>query len=349
MRLDNVVHIVNAHCEGVVCDLVVGGLPAIHGNTALQKKRYFEKNLDHYRTLLCLEPRGTETQSVNILIDTTEQGAEFGFLTLEKDEIVEMSGGNIIATATVLLETGLVAMKEPVTEFGLEAPAGIIWLSCRCENGRVLDVTFTNQPAFVLHRDARIHVPTIGGLRVDVVWGGMWYLVVDATDLGLELIPKEHREVVRLGELVKASARAQLEVAHPVQSEFAGFIQGTLIAGPLQRDGQTVRSRNAVVVSPGFIDRCPCGTGTSGRLALLHARGEISSEDTFFHESLIGTRFLSRIVATEEVGGVPAIVPSVTGRAWITGTSQVGVHPTDPFPHGFSMDTLANGSAVTRS
>ena len=348
MRLDNVLHVVNAHCEGVVCDVLVGGLPKIAGSSVLAKKKYFEEHLDHFRTLLCLEPRGTETQNVNVIVDSVEPGVDFGFLTLEKEEIVEMSGGNIISTATVLLETGAIPIREPFTDFRLETASGVIDIRARCEDGRVKDVTFTNQPSFVLHRDALIDVPSVGRLRVDVVWGGMWYVVVDAVDLGLQLHPREHKEVVRLGELVKMAAREQLAVAHPTHPEFADFIQATLIAGAINRDGQNVHSRNAVVVSPGYIDRCPCGTGTSGRLALLHARREISMIDTFVHESLIGTKFVSRIVATDVLGGVPAIIPSVTGRAWITGTSQVAVDPTDPFPHGFSMETLANGTVMTR-
>jgi len=348
MRLENVLHLVNCHTEGVVCDVVVGGLPKIPGDTVLAQKKYFEQHLDHLRTMLCLEPRANKIRSVNVLVPTANPDAQFGFLILETTEIVEMSGGNIISVATVLLETGMVPMHEPVTEFGLETAAGLVPVRCRCKDGKVLDVTFTNQPAFVLIRDALIQVPHLGELRVDVAWGGMWYLIVDAEDVGLKLGPAEHEDVVRLGELIKAAARDKLDVSHPTSPEFAASIQCTLFAGPLSRDELgTLRSKNAVVVSPGWIDRCPCGTGTSARLALMHARGDIAEGELFVHESLIGTKFSSRVVDTTSVADIPAVIPEVTGRAWITGTSQVGVHPDDPFPNGFSMETLADGSVLT--
>lgn len=349
MRLDNVIHVVTAHCEGIVCDVVVGGMPPIPGGTTLARKQYFEQHLDRLRTLLVLEPRGTEVQCTNVLVPSSHPDAPFGVLILEKDGLVDMSGGNIISVATVLLETGLVPVREPVTEFNLDTAAGLVGLRCRVRDGKVLDVTFTNQPAFVTHRDAQIDVPGVGSVRVDVAWGGMWYLVVDAADLGLELHPREHREIITLGERARIAANEQLGVRHPVTPELASQVQGTVIAGPLDQVApDVIRSRNAAVIPPGWIDRCPCGTGTCARMALLHARGELAIGQRFLHDSLIGTQFTGRIVEACEVGGVPAIVPTVTGRAWITGTAQKGVDPTDPFPHGYSMETLAAGSVVTR-
>lgn len=348
MQLDNLLHIVNAHCEGVVCDVLVGGLPPIKGSTVLEKKKYFEDHLDNFRTMLMLEPRGAETQNTNVIVDSNVDGVDFGFLTLEKEEIVEMSGGNIISTATVLLETGMIPKQEPTTRFKLEAPGGVIELSANVEHGKVQNVTFTNGPCFVLHRDAEIDVPELGRLRVDVVWGGMWFLLVDALDVGLELHPREHREIVRLGQLIKLAAREQLSTVHPTNPEFATTIQGTVFTSPLSRTGNTVKSKNAQVVSPGYIDRCPTGTATCGRVALLKERGELTEDDTFVHESLIGTKFEAHILGSDNVGDYDAVIPSVTGRAWLTGTQQIGVDPTDPFPNGFSLDTLADGSVQTR-
>jgi proline racemase len=349
VRLDNVIHLVTAHCEGIPCDVVVGGMPGIPGATVLDKKRYFEEHLDHLRTLLVHEPRGTEVQCVNVLVPAGHPDAEYGVLILEKNELVDMSGGNIISVATVMVETGLVACREPVTEFSLETAAGLIGLRCRVQDGKVLDVTFTNQPAFVAHRDASIDVPGVGRLRVDVAWGGMWYLLVDAADLGLALHPREHRQIIDLGERARHAASEQLQVRHPATPDLADGIQGTIIGGALDRPAHDiVHAANAAVIPPGWIDRCPCGTGTCARMALLHARGELATGEAFLHDSLIGTRFTGRIVETVSVGGVPAVVPTVTGRAWITGTAQKGVDPADPFPHGFSMETLARGSVITR-
>jgi proline racemase len=349
MRLQQVLHLVNCHTEGVVCDVLVGGVPKIPGSTMMEKKQYFLEHLDHLRTLLLLEPRGAVTQNVNVIVPATDDRAEWGFLTLEIEEIVDMSGGNVIAVATVLLETGMVAMTEPVTEFALETPAGLIDISARIENGKAFDVAFTNRPAFVALRDAEIDVPGIGALRVDVAWGGMWYLIVDAADVDLKLEPASHLDVVQLGEKIKAAARQQLRVVHPENPELGrpevGGIQGTLFAGELEHTPEgDLQSRNAVVVSPGYIDRCPCGTGTSARLALLKERGQIDVGQTFIHRSLIGTKFISEIVQTTEVAGIPAVVSRVSGNAYLTGTRTVGVDPADPFPHGFSMETLAAGT-----
>jgi proline racemase len=240
-------------------------------------------------------------------------------------------------------------MAEPVTEFILESPAGLINVTARIENGKAFDVTFTNRPAFVAVRDAGIEVPGLGVLRVDVAWGGMWYLIVDAADVGLKLEPASHLDVVRLGEKIKAAARQQLRVVHPENPELGrpevGGIQCTLFAGELVHTPEgDLHSRNAVVVSPGYIDRCPCGTGTSARLALLKERSQIDVGQAFIHQSLIGTKFTSEIVETTEVAGVPAVVSRVGGNAYLTGTRTVGVDPADPFPHGFSMETLAAGT-----
>jgi proline racemase len=349
VRLDNVIHLVTAHCEGIACDVVVGGMPRIPGSTTLAKKQYFEQHLDHLRTLLTLEPRGIEVQCINVIVPSEHPGAEFGVLILEREELVDMSGGNIISVATVLVETGMVPMVEPVTEFSLETAAGLVGLRCNVRDGKVLDVTFTNQPAFPLHRNVMLDVPGVGGVRVDVAWGGMWYLLIDAVDLGFELHPREHKEIVGLGERARHAANTQLAVRHPGNPELASTIQGTIIGGPLEHvSAGTIRSRNAAVIPPGWIDRCPCGTGTCARMSVLHARGQLGVGGTFLHDSLIGTQFTGRIIGETEAGGVPAIVPTVGGRAWITGTAQKGVHSTDPFPAGFSLEALAAGTVTIR-
>ena len=337
MRFSRVFNIVNCHAEGVVCDVLVSGLGHIPGETMSEKKAYFEQNLDHIRTMLLHEPRANRIRSVNVLTPSTDPRAQFGFLVLETTEIAEMSGGNTIGVATVLVETGLVEMQEPVTRFGLDTPAGLIEIECTCRDGKVVDVTFTNRPAFVYLRDALLAVPGRGDVRVDVAWGGMCYLVVNAEDVGLELARAEHDSIVELGEHLKAVAREQLHLVDDTNPDFVG-VQCTLFAGPLSRGGDGLASRNAVVVSPGWIDRCPCGTGTSARLALLAERGEIAVGETLVHESLIGTKFRAVITEATVREGKPAVISRITGRAWITGLSQVGIDPDDPFPHGFLID-----------
>lgn len=346
MRFKNVYNIVNCHSEGGIGHVLTGGIGHIPGDTMFDKKTYFEQNMDHIRTMLLLEPRGGLIHSVNIVLPSNNPDADLGYLILETTQLPEMSGGNTMCVATVILETGMVEMVEPVTYLTLESPGGLIKLRCDCKDGKVTGVTITNQPAFVYQQNAMVEVPGIGTLRTDVAWGGMAYAIVEAKDVSLNLTPDEDQEIVRLGELVKKAAAEQLQAVHPENSDFAGITQ-TMFTAPITRDNGVLRSRSAVIVSPGYIDRCACGTGTSARLALLHERGEIGVGETLIHESVIGTIFESRIDALATVGDYPAVIPSFTGQAWITGLSQVGVDPSDPFPDGFSMATLADGSVRT--
>ncbi len=346
MRLNNVLNVVTCHAEGAIGHVLTGGIGDIPGGTMFEKKQYFEAHMDHIRTMLILEPRGGTNHSVNIILPSNHPDALLGYIICETTQCPEMSGSNTMCVATVLLETGMVAMVEPVTEFLLESAAGIIKVRCDCRDGKVTGVTLTNQPAFVYQQNAMIEVPELGDLEVDIAWGGMCYAITDAKRIGLNLTPDEDEDICRLGQLVKTAAAEQLTAVHPENPEFAGITQ-TAFVHPLTRNGDGVlTSRNAVVVSPGYIDRSPCGTGTSARLALMHRRGEIGVGETFVHDSVIDTRFLSRIDALTTVGPYPAVIPSFTGQAWITGTAQYGVDPTDPFPAGFTMATLAAAQAT---
>jgi proline racemase len=231
-------------------------------------------------------------------------------------------------------------MVEPVTELVLESPAGLIRVHCECRDGKVVRAKLFNQPAFVYHSQADVDVPGIGRLAVDVAYGGMTYVLVDAAEVGFELSPDEARSLCEVGQRIKTAAAQQLQVEHPVNRDIPGITQ-TAFTGPLVRDvdadgNEYIRSKNAVIVSPGRVDRSPCGTGTSARLAVLHGRGDIAPGELFRHESLIGSWFDSRVEDTTMVGGYPAIIPSVSGRSWITSFNQLVLDPTDPFPHGYT-------------
>jgi proline racemase len=336
MRWNRMLTVVECHTGGEIGKVVIAGVGDVPGQTMFDKRTYLEQHRDDIRQLLLREPRGGVTHVANILLPSNDPEADFGFVIAESTEYPAMSGSNTICTATVLLETGMVAMTEPVTELVLESPAGLIRLECTCENGKVTGVTFVNQPAFVYELDALIEVPGLGELRVDVAWGGMAYVLVDATQLGLELIPEEGQRLCALGQLIKRAAADQLTAVHPLHPEYPGITQ-TEFTGPVRREDGVLTSRNAVVVSPGRLDRSPCGTGTSARLAVLHRRGEIDLNEQFVHESVIGSRYSARIEAVARVGAIDAVVPSVTGTAWITEVSQVGVDPTDPFPLGYTL------------
>jgi proline racemase len=307
------------------------------------KRVHLERHRDDIRRLLSREPRGGVARNINIVLPSSHPEAAFGYVIMEPTEYPAMSGSNTICVATVLLETGMVPIQEPVTDLVLESPAGLIRLSCTCTGGKVTQVRFTNQPAFVYHLDATVEVPGLGTVAVDVAWGGMAYALVDAARFGFGLTPDEARDLCEVGERVTRAAAEQLPAVHPENSGFPG-ISITELTGPVRREEGVATARNAVVVSPGRLDRSPCGTGTCARLAVLHARGELAAGDRFVHESVLGTRFDSRIESTTAVGGVPAVVASVAGQAWITDLSQVGVDPTDPFPTGYELSDTWMGA-----
>ena len=336
MRWSRVLTVVDCHAEGEFGKVVTGGVGDVPGETMFDKRTYLEEHRDDLRKLLLFEPRGSVVQSANIVLPSSHPDAELGYVILESTEYPAMSGSNTICVVTALLETGMVRMTEPVTELTLEAPAGLIKLRCECRDGKVTSVRFTNQPAFVYHLGASIEVEGHGTLEVDVAWGGMAYVLVDAAAVGFRITPDEGRSLCELGQLIKQAAVEQLSAVHPLDPRLPGITQ-TEFTGPTRREAGVLTARNAVIVSPGRIDRSPCGTGTSARLAVLHARGEIAPGERFVHESVIGTQFVGVIEELTTVGPYPAVVPSVAGQAWITEISQVGLDPTDPFPTGYTL------------
>lgn len=336
MRWSKVLNVVECHAGGEIGKVVTGGIGDVPGETMFDKKIYLEQHLDDIRKLLLFEPRGGVAHSANFILPSRHPEALLGYVIAESTEYPAMSGSNTICAATVLLETGMVPMSEPVTELVLEAPAGLIRLRCECQDGKVTGVRFTNQPAFAYHLNAKIEVQGLGTVTVDVAWGGMAYAIVSAQSLGFSLTPDEGRDLCVLGQQIKHAAAEQLTAVHPENPSFPGITQ-TEFAGPVRREDGILTSRNAVVVSPGRLDRSPCGTGTSARLAVMHARGQISVGERFVHESVIGSRFLSSVDEVTNVGPYQAVVPSVTGQAWITELCQVGYDPGDPFPTGYTL------------
>ena len=337
MRWSRVFSVVDCHTGGEVNKVVTGGVGPVPGATVFQKKLYLERERDDIRSLLLNEPRGAVHHCANILVEPCDPEAQMGYVILEPTEYPAMSGSNTICVATVLLETGILPMTEPVTELVLEAPAGLIRLRCECSDGKVTSVRFVNQPAFVHRLGVPVEVPGRGTVMVDVAYGGMTYALVDATACGFGLVPDEARDLSIAGQEIKAAAAAQVPVTHPLNPDIPGITQ-VGFTGPLSRlpDGR-LTSRNAVIVSPGRVDRSPCGTGTSARLAVMRARGEIGVGEPFVHESILGNRYVGEVVADAAVGGLPGVVPAIAGQAWISGLHQVGLDPSDPFPVGYTL------------
>jgi proline racemase len=283
---------------------------------------------------------------VNLIVPAKRPDCAAGAIIMEPTEYPPMSGSNTICITTVLLETGMVPMREPITELSLDMPGGKVDVTAFCEGGKVKRVRLTNVPCFVDRLAAPLEVEGAGTIPVDVAYGGMFYALVDATALGFSIAPHEARDLAVLGEKVRRAAREQFEVVHPENPDIRGvsIVQfNTPFAGP-----GTV-ARNTCIVAPGRSDRSPTGTGLSARLAVLHARGQLMVGEAFSHASIIGSRFDGRIVAETSVGGRPAIVPSIEGRGFITGTMQYHVDPDDPWPEGYVVsDTWGTSTSVTQ-
>jgi len=304
------------------------------------KKRYLETQGDHLRRWLLHEPRGKPSLCVNLIVPPTRPDCDAGMIIMESTDYPPMSGSNTICTVTVLLETGIVPMREPVTTLTLDTPAGPVPVEARCRDGKVERVQFTNVPCFATHLGAMLEVDGVGSIKVDVAYGGAFFAIVDAPSLGFAIQPKEARDLVVLGNRITAAAARQLPVRHPENPDIH-TISFTEFAMPFAGSGGT--SRNAVVVAPGRIDRSPCGTGTSARLAVLHARGQLAAGQGFVHESIIGSRFEAGIKGETSVGGERAIISTIAGQAWITGVFQHGFDPSDPFRGGYTLPDLWGG------
>ena len=340
---------IDLHACGEPGRVIVGGVPDVPGTTMFEKMQYLAAEGDGLRKLMLREPRGYPATCCNLILPSSHPDAAAGYVIMEQVEYPGMSGTNTICVVTALLETGRVPMQEPVTELTLEAPAGLIKVRAECAAGKVKKVTFRNVPAFATHLDARIEVPHLGPVTVDVAYGGMFYVIADAAQFGLRLTPDEGSEIVRIGEMIKAAAQEQLPVRHPLQPGFEGITISQLSGLPLRPDAQR---KNAVIVSTGkldwdkpgtwtgSIDRSPCGTGTCAKMATLYARGRLGLGEDFNHEGVLGTLFTGRLVETVQVGPYQAVVPTITGSAWITGYANYVLDPSDPFPEGFTVGDI---------
>ncbi len=349
LRLGPVIEAVDAHAAGEPGRVIVGGVENVPGETMFDKMTWLQANGDDLRLRMLREPRGYPAANCNLILPSTNPAADAGYVIMEQVEYPGMSGTNTMCVVTVLLETGRLPMTEPVTELTLESPAGLIRVTAECAGGKVRGVTFRNVPAFATHLDTPVEVPQLGTVTVDVAYGGMFYAIAQAEAFGLRLTPDEGADIVRITEMIKAAAAEQLPVVHPEQPGFAGITIAQLSGPP---HDQANDMRNVVTVSTGkldwskpstwtgAIDRSPCGTGTSARMAVLHAKGRLAVGDTFRHEGILGTVFTGRVLEETTLGTYRAIVPSITGQAWITGFASYVVDPSDPFPDGYTVGDI---------
>ncbi len=348
-RLGRAIRAVDLHAAGEPGRVILGGIDGIPAGTMFDTAVWLQANRDDVRLRMLREPRGFPAANCNLVLPSSNPEADAGYVIMEQVEYPGMSGTNTMCVVTALLETGALPMTEPLTELTLEAPAGLILVQASCAGGKVTGVTFRNVPAFATHLGAHVEVPELGTVTVDVAYGGMFYVIADATPFGFALTPDEGRSIVRVSEMIKAAANEQLPVVHPEQPGFAG-ITVTELTGPAHDPANS--SRNVVTVSTGTldwddpstwtgaIDRSPCGTGTSARMAVLHATGRLGIGEDFRHEGILGTVFTGRLLEETTIGGRAAVVPQITGSAWITGIADYVVDPTDPFPEGFTVGDI---------
>lgn len=329
------IRIVHCHAEGEVGDVIVSGVGDILGDS-LREQRQFIADDHTLRSFVLNEPRGGVFRHVNLLLPATDPRADIAFIIMEPEDTPLMSGSNAMCVATVALETGLLPMHEPVTKLTLQAPAGLVSVEAMCSNGKVTSVTLANVPSFVTGREFALEVPGFGTHIVDTAFGGDSFVIASASSFGFCLTPDEATDIALVGNALRAAADEQIGFCHPTLPEWDHF-SFAYLTGPLQRVGDTLTSTNACVINPGKLDRSPTGTGCSALLALLFARQDITIGQTYIGRSVIGSQFECRIVDTTLVGDFPAIIPSITGRAWIYGTTEWLTDPSDPWPLGYRL------------
>lgn len=331
MRASRTFDAVDSHTEGMPARVIVGGVGEIPGATMMDKRLHFMEHMDDVRRLLMFEPRGHSAMSGAILQPPTRDDADWGVVYIEVSGCLPMCGHGTIGVATVLVETGRVEVTEPVTTIRLDTPAGLVVAEVATEDGVARSVTIRNVPSFSYGLDLSVDVPGIGRVTYDMAFGGNFYAIVESDALGVEFARDNGDEILRRGMQLMAAINEADSPVHPGDPDIRGCKHVQVVAP----GSDAKHSRHAMVISPGWFDRSPCGTGTSARMAQLHARGLMGLGDELVNESFIGTHFIGRIVEETEIAGRPAIVPTITGRAWITGTAQYVLSDDDPFPAGF--------------
>ncbi len=326
---------VGCHAEGEVGNVIVGGVPVPPGDTIWEQSRWIDQDKS-LRNFVLNEPRGGVYKHINLLVPAINPKAKYGFIIMEPEHTPPMSGSNSICVSTVLLDTGLVEMKEPVTAFFIEAPGGLVAVKAYCENGKAKSIEIQNVPSFADKLQVPLELEGYGTLTVDTAYGGDSFVLVEAKALGFEIVPSEAKELAELGAKITRAANEQLGFVHPGDTAWdkISFCQFTK---PLILENGALHGRNTVAIDPGKLDRCPTGTGCSARMAVLHAKGQMKVGDKYIAESIIGSKFECSIHAETNIGTTTAITPTVRGRGFITGTFQYMLDPDDPWPEGYRV------------
>lgn len=344
-----IIHAIDVHAAGEAGRVVTGGDMFVRGSTMQERLTYCEQHLEDFRKLLLQEPRGYPCLCGVIVTAPVRPDSDFGIIVFEHGGFRPMSGSNTICAVTALIETGQVQVEEPLTRLRMDTAAGLVELAVRVENGRAIEISVENVPSFVVELDHEFDLPEYGRVNADIVFGGQFYVQAHASQFGLELKPENTKAILRAGALLREVARREYPVAHPEHPEVSG-VALAMIHGETDTEG--AHARNGVICPNGpvdpedpetwtsTLDRSPCGTGTSGRLAAKFARGEIAIGDDFIHESMIGSLFRATIRGTTEIAGRPAVLPTITGRGWITGIHDFILEDDDPYHEGYRVGDI---------
>lgn len=335
MRSSTAIQVIGCHAEGEVGDVIVGGVAPPPGDTLWEQSRFIASD-GALRALVLHEPRGGVFRHVNLLVPPKNPAAQMGFIIMEPEDTPPMSGSNCICVATVLLDAGIIPMTEPETRLVLEAPAGLVEVTAQCKDGKAQSITLRNVPAFAERLAVPLEVEGLGTLTVDTAFGGDSFVMADAKALGFALTPDEARDIAVTGRRIVRAANEQLGFSHPTLPDWKHF-SFAFLTGPLETVDGSPSSRNACVINPGKIDRSPTGTGCSALMAVLHAKGLLQERQRYIGRSIIESRFTGEIVGRTKVGPRDAVIPTITGRAWITGQSTLMLDPVDPYPRGYKI------------
>ena len=345
MRSTKIINIISCHAEGEVGNVIVGGVKDPPGETIIQKSNWIDQD-QTLRQFVLNEPRGGIFKHINLLIPPKNKKAAFGFIIMSPEHNAPMSGSNSICVATVLLDSGMITIREPETTFFLESPAGLVNVKALCNNGKAEKIEIKNVPSFADKIDQNLEVRGIGTLKVDTAFGGDSFVLVDAKSIGFEIVPDEARDLSEVGSKITAAANEQIKFQHPIQKDWNNitFCQFTL---PTEKKGGILTGKNTVVIEPGKLDRSPCGTGCSARMSILFAKGGMKIGDRFHGISIIDSMYDCAIIESTKIKNFKAIIPTICGRGWITGTHQLMCDPDDPWPEGYRLsDTWPNNKIL---
>ncbi|RQD72270.1 MAG: proline racemase [Tindallia sp. MSAO_Bac2] len=334
MRFIRSIHTIDSHTMGEPTRIVVGGIPKIPGTCMAEKKTYLENNLDYVRTSLMHEPRGHNDMFGSIITASTDEEADFGIIFMDGGGYLNMCGHGSIGAASVAVQSGMVHVEEPYTNLVMESPAGLIKAKVRVEDGKAKEISITNVPSFLYKENVEIHVPEIGDIKMDIAFGGSFFAIIDAKELGLKVEVTESDRLLKLGLQIRDIINHTIEVQHPEQKHIKTVDLVEIFDEPTHEDADY---KNVVVFGQGQLDRSPCGTGTSAKMATLHAKGKLEAGENFVYESITGTMFKGVILEKTKVGEFDAVIPEITGSAYITGFNHFVIDPEDPLKHGFAL------------